>query len=118
LPDAGWQICVIRGKWKYIDQYFFGDIFQYDGWFPPFPEKYIPAPPDEHWGKHLFDLEADENEATNLYSVFPDIVVELQALIKEESKDYKPSQYNIPEVRGFPFLHNGVWAPFLDVHVP
>jgi hypothetical protein len=21
-------------------------------------------------------------------------------------------------VRGFPFLHNGVWAPFLDVHVP
>jgi len=75
---------VRKGKWKYIDGQ--RSFPPYDGWY------YTAEGPPSHEGMCdcdngcLFDLDEDPEERTNLLTVRPDIVSELQNIMAEARK--------------------------------
>ena len=99
----------------------------YDGWWTNDPYRHIaqnnstqaalPDPSLIGGGTWLFDLLSDPNEALNMASTRPEIVLSLRARLEmfaQPSNGYRDPQPNIPHPRAFPSRHNGTWAPFVN----
>lgn len=110
---------LIQGQWKLIS----GWAGIYDGYSSNDP--YHIAPPNAT-GKSqrvdgakvwLFDIASDPEERINLASANVNMVRSMQKRLKELAdarNGYVMPQTNIPHPRGYPFLHNATWAPFLS----
>ena len=77
-----------------------------------------PLRPQDKGGLWLFDLNSDPNEETNVAAARPDIVQRMRArlaALADRKNGYRDPQFNIPNPRAFPGLHNGTWSPFREL---
>ena len=97
----------------------------YDGWWSNDPYSHVmpnattqgPMPSSDvpQGGIWLFDLSTDPNEKLNLATRQPATVQKMRARLAEladPKKGYRDPQFNIPNPRSFPALHNNTWSPF------
>ena len=108
-PRSGRHLSIRKGKWMYIPAKgsggFTGSKPNDHAWGGPAAVALVggvnsdfengkfkkSAPPAQ-----LYDLEADVNQTTNLYNQYPEVVQELEALLKT----YKPIASNTPKIKG------------------
>ena len=114
FPNSGYQVAIIQDHWKLVLQQITGPVLLYDGWYPPPPANYTPAPPNPTPGKFLFDLAKDPNEYHNLYQQeLNGRVKDLEATLHQLVSEYVPPQQNEFHLKGMPLFHDGEWAPFI-----
>jgi len=109
---------IISEDWKLINGYH-GD---YDGWWSN--DHYTHTEPDfftqgavNIGGEDvfLFDLSKDDEERHNVAAANIEVVLKLQARLKElsdPSNGYVLPQNNLPSFLSLPMFHNGTWAPW------
>lgn len=49
-----------------------------------------------------------------MFSDNPQVVKEIEVILKNYMKTYMEPQWNFPHLEGFPELNGGLWAPWLD----
>jgi len=109
---------LISGKWKLIS----GMAGMYDGWWsngnythedPSAIATNVTVDGASVW---LFDLDQDPNERTNVAAENHAVVSSMLGRVAEFAQTdngFVHAQENKPDVRSFPVLHHGAWAPFL-----